>query len=82
MSDGTDESASAYTMRVNVTAVNDPATGAPTISGTAQVEDALTADTTGIADVDGLASPTYGYQWVRVDADGTSNPTDITGGDR
>ena len=79
VSDGTDESASAYTMRVNVTAVNDPATGAPTISGTAQVGEALTADTTGIADVDGLASPTYGYQWVRVDADGTSNPTDITG---
>ena len=79
VSDGTDESASAYTMRVNVTAVNDLATGAPTISGTAQVGEALTADTTGIADVDGLASPTYGYQWVRVDADGTSNPTDITG---
>ena len=77
--DGTDESAAAYTMTVNVTAMNDSATGAPTISGTAQVSQTLTAATTGIADVDGLTSPTYGYQWIRVDADGTSNPTDITG---
>ena len=77
--DGTDESASAYTMTVNVTAMNDPATGAPTISGTALVDEPLPAATTGIADVDGLTSPSYGYQWIRVDADGTSNPTDITG---
>ena len=77
--DGTDESASAYVMTVNVTAMNDPATGAPTISGTAQVGQTLTAATTAIADVDGLTSPTYGYQWIQVDADGTSNPTDIVG---
>ena len=77
--DGTDESASSYVMTVNVTAMNDPATGAPTISGTAQVGQTLTAATTAIADVDGLTSPSYGYQWIRVDADGTSNPTDITG---
>ena len=77
--DGTDESASAYTMTVNVTAVNDPATGAPTISGTALVDEPLTAATTGIADVDGPARPTYGYQWIRVDADGTSHATDIGG---
>ena len=77
VSDGTDESASAYPMTVNVTAVNDAATGKPTIEGTAQVGETLTAATTDIADVDGLAGATYGYQWVRVDADGTSNPTDI-----
>ena len=65
-------------MTVNVTAVNDPATGAPTISGTAEVGQELTAATTGIADADGLTSPTYTYQWVRVDADGVSNETDIT----
>ena len=61
VSDGTDLSASAYTMTVNVTAVNDPATGAPAISGTAQVGQTLTAATTDIADADGLASPSYGY---------------------
>ena len=48
-------------------APNTPATGAPTITGTAQVGQTLTAVTTGIADADGLTSPTYTYQWIRVD---------------
>ena len=43
-----------------------PATGAPTITGTAAVGQVLTASTTGIADADGLTSPTYTYQWIRV----------------
>ena len=46
---------------------NTAATGAPTITGTAQVGETLTASTTGIADADGLTSPTYTYQWIRVD---------------
>ena len=46
---------------------NIPATGAPTITGTAQVGQTLTAVTTGIMDDDGLTSPTYTYQWIRVD---------------
>ena len=50
-----------------VTATNIPATGAPTITGTAQVGETLTAGTTGIADANGLTSPTYTYQWIRVD---------------
>ena len=79
VSDGTHESASAYTMTVNVTAVNDPATGAPTISGTAWQGETLTASTAGIADVEGRSNATYSYQWIRVDADGTSNATDIAG---
>ena len=41
--------------------------GAPTITGTAQVGETLTAVTTGITDADGLTSPTYTYQWIRVD---------------
>ena len=48
-------------------AANTPATGAPTITGTAQVGQTLTAVTTGIMDDDGLTSPTYTYQWIRVD---------------
>ena len=67
VSDGTDKSADAYTMTVNVTAVNDAATGLPTISGTARVGETLTASTTGIEDVDGLTGVSYAYQWVRVD---------------
>ena len=48
-------------------APNTPATGAPTITGTAQVGQTLTASTTGIADANGLTSPSYTYQWIRVD---------------
>ena len=46
---------------------NTAPTGAPTITGTAEVGETLTASTTGIADADGLTSPTYTYQWIRVD---------------
>jgi len=46
---------------------NSPATGAPTISGTAQVGETLTADVSGIADADGLGA--FSYQWS---ADGTA----------
>ena len=54
------------------------ATGAPTITGTAAVGQPLAVDLTGIADADGLTNVSYSYQWVRVDADGMSNPADIT----
>ena len=50
---------------------NNPATGAPTISGTPQVDQTLTADTSAIADEDGLTGVSYSYQWVR--SDGTSD---------
>ena len=43
---------------------NSPATGAPTIDGTPQVEETLTADTANIADQDGLTNVSYGYQWT------------------
>ena len=77
VNDGTDDSADAYTMTIGVTAVN-PATGAPAISGAAAVGQALTASTSGIEDVDGLTGASFTYQWVRVDADGTSNEEDIS----
>ena len=48
---------------------NSPATGAPTISGTAQVGETLTADTSGIADADGLGNVRYEYQWLADDSD-------------
>ena len=43
---------------------NNPATGAPAISGTAQVGEMLTADTSGIADADGLDNAIFSYQWI------------------
>lgn len=44
-------------------------TGAPSISGTAQVGSTLVADTSGIADEDGLDSVAYAYQWLADHAD-------------
>ena len=46
---------------------NQPATGQPTISGTARVGEDLSAGTSGISDGNGLASPTYSYQWLRAE---------------
>ena len=48
---------------------NSPATGAPTISGTAQAGETLTADTDGIEDDDGLADAVFSYQWLASGAD-------------
>ena len=46
-----------------------PPTGAPTISGTARVGQALTADTSGISDADGLTNVAYSYQWLADDTE-------------
>ena len=48
---------------------NSPATGQPTVSGTAQVGETLTAETSGIEDADGLNNVAYGYQWLAADAE-------------
>ena len=61
---------------VTAAKANSPATGAPTISGTPQVEQGLTADTSGINDADGLKKVSYGYQWIRSD---NGADTDIAG---
>ena len=71
----------AVTNRSVVTGVTG-VTGAPTVSGFAQVGKALAAAIGNIADVDGLPDTfpdDYALQWVRVDADGTSNRTVIAG---
>ena len=63
-----------------LTFANRAATGAPTISGTAQVGETLTAAISDIADADGLPTTfpgDYTIQWLRVDADGVSNQTPI-----
>ena len=48
---------------------NTAATGTPTIGGTPQVGEELTASTSGISDADGLADASFGYQWIRADTD-------------
>ena len=69
VSDGTEDSASSYIMTIDVTAVNDAATGMPRITGSPVVGRTLTASTVGIADVDGLPSSGFTWQWVRVATD-------------
>ena len=56
---------------------NSPATGAPTITGTAQVGETLTAGITSIADADGLSGVVYNYQWLADDTeiDGATGST-------
>ena len=64
------EASEAFEIRtpVSMPAENRAATGAPSIGGAAQVGETLTADTSGIADEDGLAGATYSYQWLADDA--------------
>ena len=54
---------------------NSAATGQPTITGTAEVGQTLTADTSAISDGNGLTSGAFSHQWVR-SANGSDN--DIT----
>ena len=49
--------------------VNSPTEGAPAITGTAEVGQTLTADTTDITDADGLQDVTFTYQWLADDAE-------------
>ena len=66
---GNDETLTSAATAAVSAAPNNPATGAPTISGTAQVGETLTADTTGIADEDGLDNADFSYQWLADDTD-------------
>ena len=58
---------------------NSPATGKLTISGTVQVEETLTASTSGIADDDGLTKVSYSYQWIRNYGSTDTDIQDATG---
>ena len=58
---------------------NSAVIGAPTISGTAQVGETLTAYTSGIADAEGLTNVSYSYQWVRNDGSTDTDIQDATG---
>ena len=57
---------------------NSPATGAPTISGTAQVGQTLTASTSDISDSDGLADAIFTYQWIANDGTEDTDMQDAT----
>ena len=57
---------------------NTSALGTPTISGTAQVDETLTADTTGVEDADGLTNVSYSYQWMANNGTTDTNIQDAT----
>ena len=59
--------------------VNRPATGVPTITGTAQVGEQLTADTSSIGDPDGIADADFEYQWIAFDGTTDSDIDGATG---
>ena len=60
-----------FQVAASTVVINTPATGAPTITGTPQVGQTLTAVTTAIMDVNGLNNVSYTYQWIRVATDNT-----------
>ena len=66
---GNDETLTSAATATVEAAPNSPATGAPTISGTAQVGETLTADTSGVADADGLDAAAFSYQWLADDSE-------------
>ena len=63
---------------VTVAKANIPATDLPTISGTAQVGETLTADTSAITDEDGLENVSYSYQWIVNDGTEDADIEDAT----
>ena len=73
-SDTTNNCSSSVTVTVQE---NSAATGAPTISGTAQVGQTLTASTSGISDSDGLTNVNFSFQWLADDTeiDGATSST-------
>ncbi len=81
VSDGTSESPLAARMTIDVTPVNDVATGRPQIVGSMQVGQVLRVSVEEIQDLDGLrraqaGEPGYGYryQWLRMKEGSPSEP--------
>ena len=62
-----------FTLEAEPTPPNTVATGLPTIAGTPQVGETLSADTSGIDDANGLNSVQFSYQWIRNDGNSDSN---------
>ena len=78
LDNGWAETTDGESIRIAINGPANPARGAPTITGTAQVGETLTAVTSGISDADGLTSPVYTYQWIRVDGGTDAHITGAT----
>ena len=66
---GNEESLTSAATAMVAALPNNVATGEPTITGTAQVGQTLTASTKGVSDSDGLTNATYTYQWLTDDTE-------------
>ena len=75
---GNDESVTSAATETVAARPNTPAEGVPTISGTAQVGQTLTASTSGITDSDGMNNATLAHQWVSNDGTDGSDISDAT----
>ena len=73
-----DETLTSEATEVVTAAPNRAATGEPTISGTPQVDQTLTAATSAIADEDGLDDVSYSYQWLANDGNSDADIEDTT----
>ncbi len=62
-----------------VEGANSPASGMPTITGAAHVDETLTADVSGIVNADGLTSATFSYQWISNDGTAATHIAGATG---
>ena len=58
---------------------NNPATGAPTMTGAVRVDETLAAGTRSIADADGLDTAIFEYQWVSNDGNADTDIAGATG---
>lgn len=76
VNDGTADS-NVATVNITVQPVDDAPSGVPVITGTVTQNSTLTADISGISDIDGLTSPGFTYQWSRdgVDISGATSET-------
>ena len=68
-----------HTVAITVTAVNDAPSGAPAVSGAATEGQVLAADTSAIADADGLGAFTFQWQRNGVDVAGAAASTYLLG---
>ena len=66
---GNDESLTSAATGAVEARPNSPATGVPSITGTPELGETLTAETSGIADENGTNDATLTYQWLRAETE-------------
>ena len=75
---GTEETLTSAATEAVQPVPNNPAIGQPFITGTPQIGETLTVDTSAITDADGLTSVSYSYQWIRSDGGTDTNISGAT----